>query len=393
MLSISNLVADHQAGNEGLRYGHRKPRPEFSLEVAPRPVVVWAVTNACNLKCVHCYASATTDPLKGELTYDQGVALLDDLKQFNVPAILFSGGEPLVRPDVLRLLGYARQIGHRVTLSTNGLLIDDAMADRLAELGMQYIGISIDGGRQTHDRLRGLAGAFEGSMAAVKRCRDRGIKVGLRFTVHALNYQEMDHVIDQCLAYDVPRLCIYHLAYAGRGGKMQKVDLTTEQTRQVVERIFTRTAELHRSGAPLEVLTVANHADAAYAILRLEAHDPQAAAELHQRLRGTGGNQSGNFISSVDPLGNVHYDQFSWHYTCGNVKQTPFSEVWGRATDPRLKILRDRVAHLPEACQKCRFLDICNGNLRTRAEAATGDWLGFDPSCYLSASERAPRKV
>ena len=143
MLSISNLVADHQAGNEGLRYGHRKPRPEYSLEVAPRPVVVWAVTNACNLKCVHCYASATTDPLKGELTYDQGVALLDDLKQFNVPAILFSGGEPLVRPDVLRLLGYARQIGHRVTLSTNGLLIDDAMADRLAELGMQYIGISL----------------------------------------------------------------------------------------------------------------------------------------------------------------------------------------------------------------------------------------------------------
>ena len=85
----------------------------------------------------------------------------------------------------------------------------------------------------------------------------------------------------------------------------------------------------------------------------------------------------------------MHYDQFSWHYNCGNIRSKPFSQIWSEAIDPRLAILRDRKAQLPPRCQSCRFLDVCNGNLRTRAEAATGDWLGEDPSCYLSELETA----
>jgi len=104
-------------------------------------------------------------------------------------------------------------------------------------------------------------------------------------------------------------------------------------------------------------------------------------------LRGTGGNRSGCNIASIDPVGNVHYDQFSWHYNCGNVKDEPFSRIWSQADDKRLGVLRDRTAHLPERCGNCRFLDVCNGNLRTRAEAATGNWLGMDPSCYLTDAE------
>ncbi len=383
MLSVSNLLCDHQAGNERLRYGHVGK----VADPTPRPVVVWAVTRACNLRCVHCYASATPGAAPGELTLEEGFALLEDLRAFEVPAVLFSGGEPLARPETLEFIAYAQSLGLSCTLSTNGLLIDEAMADRLAGLGLKYAGISIDGIGDKHDKLRGMRGAFQGALDAIDRCRARGIRVGLRFTVHALNYTYLDAIFDLCREHDMQRLCIYHLAYAGRGGKMQKVDLTADQTRCIVDRILEHTRRCHFEGWPLEVLTVDNHADAAYLLLQLEQTDPERARAVEARLKRTGGNRSGCNIAAIDPLGNVHYDQFSWHYNCGNIRQQPFSRIWTEATDPRLAILRDRRAALPARCQACRFIDICNGNLRTRAEAATGDWLGLDPSCYLDDAE------
>jgi len=397
MLSVSNLLCNHAAGNERLRYGHAAEdaagrSAADPYQGAPRPVVVWAVTKACNLRCVHCYASANPDPAPDELTHAEGRALLEDLRAFDIPAILFSGGEPLARPDTPELIGYAQELGLTVTLSTNGLLIDDAMADRLAAMGLKYVGISIDGAEGRHDKLRGLSGAFAGSVAAIDRCRARGIKVGVRFTVHNLNKQDLDSVFTLCTEHDVQRLCVYHLAYAGRGGKMQKVDLTAGQTRAVVDRIFERTREAHAAGLPLEVLTVGNHTDAAYILMHLEETDPEHAEAVRERLAGTGGNRSGCNVASIDPHGKVHYDQFSWHYDCGSVRHAPFSEIWSQATDERLAILRDRKGHLPARCQACRFVDVCNGNLRTRADAATGDWLGMDPSCYLTDAEIVPRR-
>ncbi|MFA9478756.1 radical SAM protein [Phycisphaerales bacterium AB-hyl4] len=387
MLSVSNLLCDHQAGNETLRYGHTGVRSAESADGVPRPVVVWAVTKACNLRCVHCYASADANAAPGELTHEEGRTLLEDLRQFDVPAVLFSGGEPLARPDVLELMAYGQSLGLNCTLSTNGVLIDDAMADRLADLGLRYVGISLDGMRVTHDKLRGMRGAFDASLAAIDRCRARGLRVGVRFTVHALNADQLEPLFKLCRAHDVQRLCIYHLAYAGRGGKMQKVDLTRRQTRKVVDRIFALTRRFHHEGCPLEVLTVSNHADAAYLVMQLEHENPIMAERVRRRLEGTGGNRSGCNIASIDPVGQVHYDQFSWHYNCGNVRDKPFSRIWTDADDARLAALRDRRPHLPARCRGCRFLELCNGNLRTRAEAATGDWLGMDPNCYLDDRE------
>ncbi|MGC8624558.1 MAG: radical SAM protein [Phycisphaerae bacterium] len=385
MFSVTNLLCDYQAGNEHLRYGHRTASGE--AEAIPRPVVVWAVTKACNLRCVHCYASATNTPAPNELTYAEGLALLNDLAAFHVPAVLFSGGEPLSRPEILPFIRHARSLGLACTLSTNGLLIDDKMADNLAQAGLKYAGISIDGMEARHDQLRGKIGAFKGTLGGMRRCRERGIKVGARFTVHGLNVDDLDAIFDLCVANEVQRLCIYHLAYAGRADNMQKVDLTAGQIRAVVDRIFQKSQELHAQGIPLEVLTVDNHADAAYLLLQLEKNDPQQYQAVRTRLEGTGGNRSGCNIASVDPVGHVHYDQFTWNYHCGNIREKPFSQIWTEASDPRLAILRNRKAYLPARCQACRFLSVCNGNLRTRAEAATGDWLGFDPACYLTDAE------
>lgn len=389
MLSVSNLLCDQLSGSEDLRYGHRR-RDASKTDSTPRPVVVWALTKACNLRCVHCYASASNTPDPNELTDDEGRALLDDLRAFNVPAVLFSGGEPLARPGAIDLIAYARSIGLRCTLSTNGLLITDDVARRLADVGLTYAGISIDGSEQRHDKLRGQKGAFAGTWAAIRRCKEHGIKVGVRFTVHALNQDDLEQVFDLCDEYEIDRLCVYHLAYAGRGGNMQKVDLTPEQTRDVVDRIFARARANHAAGRKMELLTVSNHADAAYLIWTLEQTDPERAKLVRDRLMGTGGNRSGQNIAAIDPTGGVHYDQFSWHYTCGNIRERKFSEIWTNPTDPRLQQLRQRPHNLPAKCQACRFLSLCNGNLRTRAEAATNNWLGEDPSCYLPPEAIGP---
>ncbi len=261
------------------------------------------------------------------------------------------------------------------------------MADRLANLGLKYVGISLDGMAATHDKLRGQPGAFDQTLAAIDRCKQRGLKVGVRFTVHALNHTELDGLFDLCLTHKVDRLCLYHLAYAGRGQGLARVDLSGPQTRLVMERLINRTRQCHQSGRPLEVLTVGNSADAAFVLLWVERHMPDRLEHVRKRLEGTAGNQSGNFIAAIDPLGQVHYDQFSWHYHCGSIREQPFSTIWGNPTDQRLKILRDRTEYLPQRCQSCQYLGVCNGNLRTRAEQATGDWMGIDPACYLRPEE------
>jgi radical SAM protein with 4Fe4S-binding SPASM domain len=402
MLSLSNLFCDHRGGNEALRYGHRAKvgagtgvgeLPVREVHRTPKPVTVWAVTKACNLRCVHCYASATTAPAVDELSFAEGMDLLEDLAEFGVPAILFSGGEPLARADTLQLIQHARALGMSCTLSTNGLLIDESTADLLARVGLKYVGISIDGCRDRHDRLRGQKGAFDGAVAAIRRLRARGIRVGVRFTVHAKNLADLEAVIELCQVEKVDRLCIYHLAYAGRATNLTRIDLSHEQTRAMMDRLIERTREMHtemdKGGVKLEVLTVANHADAAYVQLYARRNMPELAGGIAELLERTGGNRSGQNIASIDASGNVHYDQFSWHYSCGNVREKRFSRIWTEAADPRLAVLRDRAGKLPGRCQGCKYLGVCNGNLRTRAETATGDWMGVDPGCYLTEAEIA----
>lgn len=386
MFSVSRVVCGAEQANDHLRFGHRRSTG-VEAHTVPRPVVVWAVTRACNLRCVHCYASAGAEPLPDELTHDEGKALLDGLAAFGVPAVLFSGGEPLARPDTPELIRHAAGLGLPCTLSTNGVLITPDRAAELADIGLRYVGISLDGTRERHDKLRGQRGAFDGALRGIGHCKAAGLRVGARFTVHALNEHHLEDIFDLCVRRGIDRLCVYHLAYAGRGDGMQKVDLTADETRDVVERVFRLSERAHAEGLPIEVLTVGNHADTGYALLRAEQHSPRRAAETRALLTRNGGNRSGSNICSIDPVGNVHYDQFSWHYTVGNVRQAPFADIWGAPGDPRLRILRDREPHLPLSCQRCRFLGLCNGNLRTRAEAATGDWLAMDPSCYLTAAE------
>jgi 12,18-didecarboxysiroheme deacetylase len=392
MIGISKLYCGTVEPSDALRYGrHSAKLPSHLLQFSKdkRPVVVWNVTRRCNLKCVHCYAHAKDIAYNNELTTRQGKQLIDDLARFGAPVMLFSGGEPLVRKDLPELAGYAVQKGMRAVISTNGTLITSKKARILKDIGLSYVGISLDGMRAINDRFRGVKGAFQSALQGIKHCQDAGIKVGLRFTINKFNVTEIPHIFNLIEEKHVPRVCFYHLVYAGRGTDLVKEDLTHEGTRAAVDLIMDETKRLHEIGKPKEVLTVDNHADGPYIYLRLLKENPARAKEVLELLQWNEGNNSGRGIGCVSWDGEVYPDQFWRHCSLGNVQQRPFSEIWTDTSNPLLKKLKEKKKHVKGRCAACRWLDICAGNFRVRAEAISGDVWAPDPACYLTEEEIA----
>jgi MoaA/NifB/PqqE/SkfB family radical SAM enzyme len=302
MIGISKLYCGTVEPSDALRYGrHSSTLPSHLLQFSKdkRPVVVWNVTRKCNLKCVHCYAQATEEALADELSTDEGKALIDDLAQFGAPVMLFSGGEPLVRKDLPELAAYAVDKGMRAVISTNGTLITPSVARTLKSIGLSYVGISLDGMQGINDKFRGVPGAYDKALDGIRNCQDAGIKVGLRFTINKFNVGEIPAIFDLLENMNIPRVCFYHLVYAGRGSKMVEEDLTLEETRKAVDLIIDRTKALHDKGIAKEVLTVDNHADGPYLYLRLLKENPERAAEVLELLKMNEGNNSGRGIGCL----------------------------------------------------------------------------------------------
>ena len=390
MIGISKLYCGTVEPSDALRYGrHSGKLPSHLLQfsIDKRPVVVWNITRRCNLKCVHCYAHAKDVSFKNELTTEEGKALLDDLAEFGVPVVLFSGGEPVMRKDLPELASYAVERGMRAVISTNGTLITPEKAELFKRIGLSYVGISLDGMEEVNDRFRGMKGAFQGAVAGIRNCQEAGIKVGLRFTMNRLNAAEIPGIFDLLEELNVPRICFYHLVYAGRGSKLIEEDLSHEETRAVVDLIMDRTKDLHDRGKPTEVLTVDNHADGPYVYLRLQKEDPQRAKEVLELLKMNEGNNSGRGIGCVSWDGAIHADQFWRHYSFGNVRERPFSEVWTDTSNDLMKKLKDKKKYVKGRCAQCQWLNICAGNFRVRPEAVTGDLWAPDPACYLTDEE------
>jgi 12,18-didecarboxysiroheme deacetylase len=390
MIGISKLYCGTVEPSDALRYGRQSDKlPSHLLQFSAdkRPVVVWNVTRRCNLKCIHCYAHAKDKAFKNELSTDEGKALLDDLAQFGVPVILFSGGEPFVREDLPELARYAVKLGMRAVVSTNGTLITPERARIFKEIGLSYVGISVDGMEEVNDRFRGVKGAFQGALEGIRNSQEAGIKVGLRFTINKLNVGEIPGIFDLVEELDVPRICFYHLVYAGRGSKLIEEDLSHEETRAVVDLIMDRTKDLHDRGKPKEVLTVDNHADGPYLYLRLLKEDPERAKEVLELLKMNEGNSSGRGIGCVSWDGSVHADQFWRHYSFGTVRERPFSEIWTDTSNSLMKKLKDKKKYVKGRCAPCKWLDICAGNFRVRPEAVTGDVWAADPACFLTDQE------
>ncbi len=390
MIGISKLYCGTVEPSDALRYGRKSsslPSHLLQFSIDKRPVVVWNATRRCNLKCVHCYAHAKDRSFDNELTTQEGKSLIDDLAAFGVPVLLFSGGEPLVRKDLPELAAYAVEKGMRAVVSTNGTLITQETARELKEIGLSYVGISLDGMEEINDRFRGVKGAFNDALEGIKNCQAAGIKVGLRFTINRFNVNEVPHIFDLLERMNIPRVCFYHLVYAGRGSKLIKEDLSHTETREIVDLIMDRTRELHDKGISKEVLTVDNHADGPYLYMRLRKENPKRAPEVLELLKMNEGNNSGRGIGCISWDGKVHADQFWRHHSFGNIRKRPFSEIWTDTGNPLMKQLKEKKKYVKGRCATCRWLDICGGNFRVRAEAVFGNVWAPDPACYLTDEE------
>lgn len=390
MIGISKLYCGTVESSDPLRYGRESGKlPSHLLQFSKdkKPIVVWNVTQQCNLNCIHCYSLSKNIRYQGELTTTEGKTLIKDIAEFKSPVILFSGGEPLMRPDIFEWIDYAKNMGMRAVLSTNGTLITKEVAKRLFQLGLSYVGVSLDGLKEINDKFRGMNGAFDAALEGIRNCKEAGIKVGLRFTISKKNVSDVPGIFRLLEEEDIPRICFYHLVYSGRGSKMIDDDLSPEHARKTVDLIIDHTKNLHDKGLKKEVLTVDNHADGVYLYLRLLKENSERAAEVLKLLQMNGGNSSGHGIACISWDGSVHADQFWRHYSFGNVKERPFSEIWTDLSNPLMAKLKDKKKYLKGRCSKCKFIDICAGNFRVRAEAVTGDLWEADPACYLNDKE------
>ncbi|WP_374641551.1 heme d1 biosynthesis radical SAM protein NirJ [Hydrogenophaga sp.] len=353
----------------------------------PGPVVIWNLIRRCNLTCKHCYALSADHDYAGELNWREVVEVMDDLKAFRVPVLILSGGEPLMRPDIFDIAQRSKLMGFYTGLSTNGTLIDREMADRIADLGFDYVGISLDGLRETHDKFRRLDGAFDRSLAAVRLLRDRGVKVGLRYTMTSLNAHDFAPLLQLMRREHVNKFYFSHLNYAGRGNIHRGKDAQFQSTREALDRLYDRAWMAAWEGLDEEYVTGNNDADGPYLLRWVERRFPHWAATLRERLVAWGGNASGVNVANIDNLGVVHPDTMWWHHSLGSVRERPFSQIWADTSDPLMAGLKAHPRPVQGRCGQCRHFDICGGNTRTRAQQLTGNPWAEDPGCYLSDEE------
>ncbi len=365
----------------------KNPQPLGVKRNPPGPVVIWNLIRRCNLTCKHCYSISADKDFPGELSTQDVFNTMDDLKSFHVPVLILSGGEPLMRADIFDISRRAKELGFYVGLSTNGTMINESNINDIAAIGYDYVGISIDGVRETHDKFRRKQGAFDESMQGIRLCHQAGIKVGMRFTLTMDNAHELSDLLNIMEQEKVDKFYLSHLNYAGRGNKNRKDDVIHQLTRNAMDLLFDTCWQHIEAGREREFVTGNNDADGVYLLQWIEKRFPDKLEHMRAKLVQWGGNASGVNISNIDNRGNVHPDTFWWDYNLGNVKERLFSEIWQDRSAPLMDGLKSRPRPLEGRCGQCTYLDVCGGNTRVRAYQLTGNFWAEDPACYLYDEE------
>ncbi len=364
-----------------------QPSPLGAKRNPPGPVVIWNLVRRCNLTCKHCYSISADKNFSGELSTAEAFAVMDDLKAFRVPVLILSGGEPLLRPDIFDIARRAKAMGFYVGLSSNGTLVNESNIAAIAATGFDYVGISLDGLRDTHDRFRRKQGAFDAALNGVRLCRDAGAKVGIRFTLTQDNAHDFPALLDLMQTERIDKFYLSHLNYAGRGNKNRQDDAHFRTTRDALDLLFERCWQQVEAGQPKEYVTGNNDADGVYLLDWVRRRFPESAEQIRQKLMQWGGNASGVNVANIDNLGSVHPDTMWWDYPLGNVRERPFSEIWADTADPLMAGLKMATRPLQGRCAACAQRAICNGNTRVRAWQTTNNMWAEDPGCYLTDEE------
>ena len=354
------------------RFGVDKPS-DFSAPL--RPIISWNITRRCNLKCLHCYIDAGQAEA-GELSTEEALRLVDEMAEVGVPLILFTGGEPLTRPDFFEIAKRAKDRGIKLVLSTNGTLITPEVAKRLRETGFVYVGVSLDSiDEKFHDEFRGVPGSFAAALAGIKNALAARLDVGLRFTVTAKNIHEAGRYVDFAASLGVKRITFYHLSAAGRAQKLP-ADwwYTPGQYREFIETLI---AKARQYAGKLEIETTLAPFDGVYIAMRLGNGDEQYL----KFVESTGG--CGRKIISIYPSGDVYPCQFIDFYKLGNVREKSLREI---LTYKKLEpfVHTEKYLRGPK-CSSCPYKQYCKGGDRARAYYLTGDMFGDDPLCPIPA--------
>jgi heme d1 biosynthesis radical SAM protein NirJ len=363
------------------------PTPAGPRRNPPGPVVIWNLVRRCNLTCKHCYSISADKDFAGELSTAEAFKVMDDLKAARVPVLILSGGEPLLRPDIFEIAARAKAMGFYTALSSNGTLIDDSNIEAIAAIDFDYVGISLDGIKATHDKFRRLEGAFDRSLAGLRLCRDLGLKVGVRYTMTQDNAHDLPALLKLVEDEEIDRFYFSHLNYAGRGNKNRGDDAQHRMTREAMDLLFETCWAQHQAGREPEFTTGNNDTDGPYFLLWAQRRFPEQAEHIRAKLEQWGGNASGVNVANIDNLGKVHPDTMWWHHTLGDVRERPFGEIWADVSDPLMAGLKQHPRPVKGRCGECRYLAMCNGNTRVRAQQLTGDPWQEDPGCYLEDAE------
>jgi len=329
-------------------------------------LISWGTTNLCNLKCPHCYRDAGIK-LENELTTEEAYDLLDQSKRLGCKLFVLSGGEPLLRGDIFDIAEYGANIGLEMILATSGILIDSKIASKIAKSGIKYVAISLDGANaKTHDSFRGVNGAFEKAIDAIRLCVNLGLKVQVNTTVTKLNFSEIKEIIDLSWKLGVKYIHIFHFVPVGRGylGKLEVNPL-----------IFSALLNelLHEQGKYPELMIKPTCAPFYWAYISVSK--PAFLNEflsLYPR-----GCTAGITYLYISPTGEVYPCPYL-PIVAGNIRSQNLREIWSKSQV--FKELRER--KIIGKCSKCKFKDICGG-CRARAYAYTGNYLESDPACIL----------
>jgi Fe-coproporphyrin III synthase len=398
MINLTRLWTGQEQPADNLRYGHGPGHGHGQTARTRRPIVVWNITRTCNLRCVHCYSDSAGQKYPGELDWEQMQAVVKDLAAYQVPSLLLSGGEPMVHPRFMDLVHLASDQGLKLTISTNGTLITPERAAALKAANVAYVGISLDGIGEVHDQFRRKEGAFDAAVRGFKLCHEVGQKTGLRLTLTRHTVTNIERILDFIEDNEIQRACFYHLVPSGRGTELQV--LHPNESREAMDRLISRVEKWHQAGIHRELLTVTQPADGAYLLVRMEEENHPNLDEARRLLgwNGGGANSSGRGIANIDTQGNVHPDQFWQNIVLGNVKRTPFSDIWEgnvSSSEEALRQIRsigelsaeERQTRIEGRCGSCKWFSLCGGGFRTRAAALNGHMWGSDPGCYLAEEE------
>jgi radical SAM protein with 4Fe4S-binding SPASM domain len=395
MLDITELnrVLSKQAAHETSNGPHLEilspDAAPLPLAVAnPQPVVTWRVTRSCNLNCLNCLYDSRPRRYGSELTTAEGRALIRDLATQQVPRLVFAGGEPLLRADLVELVAYTRERGIQPSLLTNGTLLRRARAAELKGAGLHSVSILLEGIGREVDRHRGVPGAFDAVLEGYANCEAAGLAAEFRTPLNRWNYPELADILDFVERQRIRRVTFAHLIYTGRGNSPHD-DLTHEEKRRALDLIIERAEDFQRRGVAINLATDESHVDGIYFYLRLARTSPRRAAAAYRLLQGCGASLQGAGVglAGIDSVGDVHPDPYWSNYILGNVREMPFREIWEKSSDPLLRGLRDRLPLLKGRCANCRWKQPCGGNLRVRAEEFFADPWMSDPACYLSGEE------